>query len=290
MTLISSAHGSRATNSRIVIIHPSSPVVDAWRPVELELRDRGFSCEVITWLGWVGELPWKRGEILKVLGDDAVAKLRPGAGETESHLMLVGHHVGARLARMLAEELDAAAVVELSAPSRLSWVVRLASRAPGSWILAAVLFGLPNRWRSSVLGRAYGRVNFAADPPGSDVQAFVDPFGVRREAVELVRRWTALHSELDRSPEPPIARPTLSLRPTGGRITTGSADAPRAVTVALPGGHSAHVEHPALVAALIAEWAELLLELPPGSLGDNPIVSERLGRCVTAYRDAQSQQ
>jgi pimeloyl-ACP methyl ester carboxylesterase len=281
MTL-GSAHGSRARKLTIVILHPSSPVVDAWQPVQLDLQDRGVSCEVITWPGWVGDLTWKRGKILSALRADALAKLRPLAAG--SGLVLVGHHVGARLARMLAGELDATAVVELSEPSHLSLVMRLGSSRPVGWILAALVFALPNGLRGWLAGHAYRRLTFAGDPPVADLRAFVGAARVRRQAVELVRRGTALLAELDRSPEPPIVRPTLSLHPTAGRVTTASGNVSQAVTLEVPGGHSAHVEHPELLAALIAEWCQLLTEAPAGRLDEMPGISERLGGCLAAER------
>jgi pimeloyl-ACP methyl ester carboxylesterase len=251
---------------RIVVLHPTADP-DAWRPTEGELGELGYDCREFTWDGWTGDVAWTRGGVLSALCADASSRLEPGTEGAQRRPVLVGHNAGALMGMMLAGELDAAGVVALAAPVDLSWLMRLGATRPVGWLLEAAVYRSPKRRRVRTANRAYSRMNFArrrATPP-----SFLAVAADSRVAREWVRRATALLADLAHTTLPELSCPMLMLWPNRGRLTSaGRRRIPGAIHLELPGGHSAHVEDPDLLAEVIVKFCELLPGLPAGPLTD----------------------
>ena len=106
--------------TKFIILHPTADD-RAWQPVTGRLERRGHAVRELTWPGWTESVEWRRGTMLHALCADARSRLtvsasQEPASQSTAGPVLVGHHAGAWIARMLARDLRAAGVVESRRP------------------------------------------------------------------------------------------------------------------------------------------------------------------------------
>jgi pimeloyl-ACP methyl ester carboxylesterase len=251
----------------LLLLHGYSDSADTWRPLMAELAKRGHRAVAVDLPGCGSAEPPPPGPVLPAI-DRFVADLLAGQVTDGRQPLLVGNSLGAVAALRAAQhgELPLEGVVAIS-PAGLGhqpWV-DLVAREPVIHRLLDLPVPVPMQVVRWGVRTAYRRlaVSDAAKVDPDFIRSYAAQYRSPADLRRFVREARSLLGELESAYElERIARPVLLVWGTRDPLTPPSEaqrliDAvPEAELVRLEHcGHCAHLEQPALLAGLIADFA-----------------------------------